>query len=214
MYTESSNVSEDCVLEFVPYTDATVTSADKVYRIKMANYNLYLDVESVGSGANAYWVSGTTGYSLWQFVTEADMFPIAPNAPSEIVGSTFAIKAYGTDYNLNVNGTDTVADERNVNIYSKEDCLAQRWVVRNTSYGPKIFTKIDESFALNIYTVDNNCTMYTAASNDDDSILAFEEVADMLYPNKYFIHSLRYDKYLGVDKSNPLLANGGADEGT
>jgi len=194
MYTESTNDSDDCVLEFIPYTDATVTAADRVYKIKMANHNRYLDPDAVGDNVNVSWRESPV-YPLWQFVTEADMFPTAPAAPSKIVGSTFAIKAYGTNYNLNVHGSDTVADERNVTIYSKEDCLAQRWVVKNTATGPKLYTKINENFALNIYTLDNNCTMHTdSVDNDNDSILEFVEVADMLYRIKLFNHN----KYLCI----------------
>ena len=209
MYTESTNDSDDCVLEFIPYTDATVTAADRVYKIKMANHNRYLDPDAVGDNVNVSWRE-SPAYPLWQFVTEADMFPTAPAAPSKIVGSTFAIKAYGTNYNLNVHGSDTVADERNVTIYSKEDCLAQRWVVKNTATGPKLYTKINENFALNIYTLDNNCTMHTdSVDNDNDSILEFVEVADMLYRIKLFNHN----KYLCIsgtagDGANVVWAEG------
>ncbi|MBQ2887009.1 MAG: RICIN domain-containing protein [Alphaproteobacteria bacterium] len=211
MYTESSNSSADSVLEFVPYTDATITSADKVYKIKIANHNKYLDVESVGSGANAYWVS-SPAYPLWQFVSESDMFPTPKACPTAIKDSTFAIQANGTDFYLNVHGTDTVADGRNVNIYSKDDVLAQRWIPKQTTEGPKLFTKINEGFALNIHTVDNNCTMYTSSGNDEDSVLEFESVGTMQYKIKMFNHN----KYLAIDGtadsgSNVVWVDGSAN---
>ena len=114
---------------------------------------------------------------------------------SKLLDQTFFLQVDGTDFNLNVYGNDTVENERNVNIYIKEDVQAQRWVLKETTAGLKLFTKIDEAFALNIYTVDDNCSVYTAEGNDADSILGFELVGIMLYK----IKSVTHNKYLYVD---------------
>ena len=207
MYTENSNTSADSVLEFIPYTTSTITADDKVYRIKMANHNKYLDVESTGNGANAYWVSGTSGYSLWQFVTEETMFPYIPSSPKvddSITNKTFAVKADGTDFNLNVSVYEEINDGRNVNIYNKEDCNAQRWFIANTVNGAKLYSTLEEDvgYALNIDT-DNNCTIKHASSNDMNSLLEFEFIGFMKCRIKMFNHN----KYLAVEKTVESGAN-------
>ena len=194
MYTASGN-DTDSVLAFEEV-------ADMLYRIKMNNHNKYLRVDAgATSGSNVYWVSDINSATYWEFIPEDVIFPAepevpsSPDAPTAIVGNTYAVQANGTSYYLNVYGTDTVADGRNVNIYSKEDCLAQRWVIRNTENGPKLFTKINENFALNIDTSTDNCSMYTAAGNDNDSLLEFSSVGNMLYRIKMYNHN----KYLCID---------------
>lgn len=82
---------------------------------------------------------------------------------------TCFVRADGTSYYLNVHGSDTVANTINVDVFTAENCRAQRWIARGTEKDPKLHTAIDETFALNIYKDD--CTMYTAEGNDMDSIL-------------------------------------------
>ena len=185
MYTVEGN-DEDSVLKF-EYV------AEKQYRIKMHYHNKYLAVDgNIVSGANVIWVDSISAATIWTFETEDEVFVPAPAAPSEIVNKTCFIRADGTTYYLNVHGSDTVANTRNVDIFTVENCRAQRWVARGTKKDPKLHTTIDEKFALNIYKDD--CTMYTAAGNDMDSILQFEYDSPMKYRIKMFHHN----KYLAI----------------
>ena len=201
MYTAAGN-DNDSVLEFEE-------AGDMLYRIKMFKYGKYLTVNGSTSGSNVVWSDYSSTDTLWEFIPEDVMFPSvpkAPDAPEGIVGNTYAVQANGTDFYLNVHGTDTVADGRNVNIYSKDDCLAQRWFIKNTDNGPKLFTKVNEEvgYTLNIYTTDDNCTMYTdSTENDADSILEFVSVGNMLYRIKMYHH----DKYLCIDGAATSGAN-------
>ena len=70
-----------------------------------------------------------------------------------------------------------------------------------TEKDPKLHTAIDETFALNIYKDD--CTMYTAAGNDMDSILEFIPVSSMKYRIKIFHHN----KYLTIDGTPSIGAD-------
>ena len=142
---------KDQLVEFILLTNG-------YYRIKLAYYDLYLTVttESTYGGFNVRWqaLTGNTN-QLWA----AELYgssTITTTAPSSIVDQTFYVKNFNTGYNLNVYGTDTVANERNVNVYSKEKCLAQKWIVRQKSDGAKLFTTINEAYALNINTNTNN----------------------------------------------------------
>ena len=204
MYNKYAN-NNDTVLEFEPYIDETYSAKDKVYRIKMFHHNRYLASTGLGSGYNVRWSELKTGYCLWQFVEESDMFTSADNAPSSIVNRTFFLQNVNTGLFLNVHGVDSVSNTRNVNVYSKENCLAQKWVVKNTSSGPKLFTKIDENFALNIYTTDNNCTMYTAQGNDNDSVLDFIPYVNgdtTASENIYRIKMHNHGRFLGAGGTN------------
>ena len=185
----------DTVLEFEPYTDATITAADKVYKIKMFHHGKYLEAAGVGSGYNAFWSDSPT-YPLWQFVTEEDMFPPAEEAADGIIDRTFFIQNVNTGYFLNINGNETVSNTAQVNVYAKENVQAQRWVIRNTTSGPKMLTKLNENFALNIYAKDNNCTMYDAAVSDTDTVLEIipYSEADNIYRIKMHYHG----RYLTV----------------
>lgn len=118
MYLAASNSEADSVVDFL-----TVSASNNQYRIKMMAHNKYLSVTT--SDDNAYWASSADSYSLWQLEEVSTSTAIVTTAPSAIVNQTFFIKNYNTGYNLNVYGTDTVADGRNVNVYSKENCLAQ-----------------------------------------------------------------------------------------
>ena len=192
MYTAAGN-NPDSVLEFEKYG-----SSDFAYRIKMFNHNKYLCVENSDEGANVFWTTGTSGHTVWEFVEEDEMFTPADEVPKELADKTFFIRNVSTGCYLNVYGTDTVANNRNVNVYTKEDCLAQRWIPKQTTNGPKLFTAINDAFALNIYTTDSyNCSMYTAAGNDNDSILDIEQYGQsgMIFRIKMHNH----ERYLTVD---------------
>jgi len=195
----------DTVLELIPYTDAATTSADKVYRIKMFHHNRYLDADGTGSGYNVRWSESPNGYTLWQFVEEDDMFPPVEDAPADIADKVFFIQNVNTGYYLNVHGADTVANTRNVNVYAKEDVQAQRWIIRNGTGGPKLYTRIDETFAVNIYANDNNCTMYKEEGNDVDSVLEFIPYTDEqteASENIYRIKMHYHNRYLTVANRN------------
>lgn len=105
------------------------------------------------------------------------------------------IRAEGSEFYLNVHGNDAISDERNVNIYIKEDVQAQRWIIKTAENGYKIHSAIDQAFALNIYTIDDNCSVYTEQGNDADSLLSLEYVDEALYRIKMASHN----KYLTVD---------------
>jgi len=194
MYTVESN-DVDSVLQF-EYV------ATKQYRIKMLYHNKYLAVEGeITSGANVVWVDGASAATIWTFETETEAFIPAPAAPTAIVDKTCFVRADGTVYYLNVHGSDTVANTRNVDIFTAENCRAQRWIARGIEKDPKLHTAIDETFALNIYKDD--CTMYTAAGNDMDSILEFVHVSGMKYKIKMFHHN----KYLAIDGTPSIGAD-------
>ena len=202
IYKVSGN-DEDSKINF-----RTINASENLYRIQCyrnnADNNLYLTATGTANGADVRWQpldSSKAAYQTWWLVpienvsANTPATPTVPTTPNEIKDQEFFVKAYGTNLNLNVYGTDTVANARNVNVYAKENCLAQKWIAKQTSAGPKLFTSINQAYALNINTADNNCTMYTASGNDTDSVLAFEEVADMLYRIKMNNHN----KYLRVD---------------
>ena len=149
MYLAASNSEADSVVDFL-----TVSASNNQYRIKMMAHNKYLSVTT--SDDNAYWASSADSYSLWQLEEVSTSSTIVTTAPTALVDQTFFVKNYNTGYNLNVYGTDTVADERNVNVYSKENCLAQKWIVRQKTDGAKLCTVINENFLLNINKGTNN----------------------------------------------------------
>lgn len=124
----------------------------------------------------------------------------------DILNHTFFLRANDTELYLNVHGNDIADNERNVNVYEKEDVLAQRWVFKQTTAGLKLFTKINESFALNIYTVDNNCSIYTAEGNDADSVIELQQVSD----NSYKIKMASHNKYLNVSDNDAIWDATGA----
>jgi hypothetical protein len=194
MYTVEGN-DLDSVLQF-EYVAA------KQYRIKMLYHNKYLAVDGeITSGANVVWVDSASAATIWTFETETEAFIPAPAAPTAIVNKTCFVRADGTSYYLNVHGSDTVANTRNVDVFTAENCRAQRWIARGTEKDPKLHTTIDETFALNIYN--NDCTMYTAAGNDMDSILEFVHVSGMKYRIKMFHHN----KYLAIDGTPSIGAD-------
>lgn len=208
MYKSQAN-DDDSIIEFIPYTTQGITLNDKVFIIRMVNKTndeteyRYLAADKADSDSNVSWEKGTSGYCQWQFVTEEEMFPPAPPVPSEILDKIVYLKAEGKDLCLNVHGYDTVANATNVNVYSSEDCYAQKWTVRNTSNGPKLFTSINSAYALNIYDKDNNCTMYIAQGNDTDSVLSFEKVDTM----KYRIKMHNYNRYLAIESEANVGSN-------
>lgn len=116
------------------------------------------------------------------------------------IGKTYYIKNVATGKYLNVYGNDTVANERNVNVYTKEDVLAQKWIVRLAGNGAQVHTAINEAFALNIYTVNNNCSMYKVADNSlADSVVDFLTVDAS--QNLYRIQMMAHSLYLTVNTS-------------
>jgi len=187
--------NRDTVLVFESYTDTQVTVADKVYKINLFHHGKYLDAEGVGSEYNVKW-NEAPDYPLWQFVTEEDMFLLAGNAPQSVIDKTFFLQNVNTGYFLNINGNETVSNTAQVNVYAKENVQAQRWVIRNTAAGPKIFTKLNENFALNIYAKDNNCTMYDADVSDTDTVL--EVIPYSAEENIYRIKMHYHGRYLNV----------------
>ena len=171
--------------------------ASGVYYIYLPNRNLYLTANNTSNGTQVTWTSKVSPASvtqLWQF-EEEESLKVDSYVPSSIVNKTCFIKNKATGKYLNVNGYDTVANSTNVNIYDEEDCLAQRWVAKDTENGPKIFTKIDEDYALNIYN--GNCTMYEAEGNDRDSLVIFttQNAAEKTFRIKMYHH----DKYLRAE---------------
>ena len=202
IYKVSGN-EEDSKINF-----RTINASENLYRIQCyrnnADNDLYLTVTGTANGADVRWQpldsSKATQQTWWLVPIEnisenTTPTPTVPNTPSEIKDHEFFVKAYGTDLYLNVYGTDTVAPGRNVTVYTKENCDAQKWIAKQETAGPKLFTSINQAYALNIDTSNNNCTMYTASGNDNDSVLYFEEMGDMLYRIKMHNHN----KYLHVD---------------
>ena len=202
IYQISGN-DEDSKINF-----RTINASENLYRIQCyknnADNNLYLTATGSTNGADVRWQpldSSKAAQQTWWLVPIENISenttptPTIPSTPNEIKDQEFFVKAYGTNLYLNVHGTDTVANTRNVNAYTKENCLAQKWIAKQEAAGPKLFTSINQAFALNIDTADNNCTMYTAYGNDNDSVLYFEEMGDMLYRIKMHNHN----KYLHVD---------------
>ncbi|MEG0091630.1 MAG: hypothetical protein RSA20_07405, partial [Oscillospiraceae bacterium] len=189
MYTAAGN-DQDSLLDLL-----TVNASNNLYRIKLKNYNLYLVAENSANLGNVAWKPLTDSDSfIWKLEPDGYVPPSPQPAPvpAAILNQTFFVKNANTGVYLNVNGYDTVANSTNVNVYNKTDGLAQRWVARQTSTGGKLFTKINEAFALNIYN--DNCTMYTAGGNDEDSLLEFVpyDTAQKIYRIKMF----RKNKYL------------------
>lgn len=197
MYAVAQNTQADSVVDFI-----TVDASQNKYRIKMIAHNKYLSVDIDHKYTNtdkynsvfAYWSDTADDYSLWQLI-DPNSSATVPSVPSNILNKTFAIQAKDTGFNLNIHGVETVANEQNVNIYSTDDVKAQRWVVKQTSAGPQIFTRLDENFALNIRTTDNERTMYTAQGNDKDSVLEFISTGEAMC---YKIKAYNYNKYLSV----------------
>ena len=145
-------------------------------------------VKFIYNDGNAYWMAILDD--------RIELFAREVNTDvSHLLGKTFFVQVYDTNCNLNVHGNDTVENERNVNIYTTEDVKAQRWILQETSAGLKLFTKINELYALNVYTVDDNCSIYAAAGNDKDSIIELEHVEGM----QYRIKASSHNKYLCVD---------------
>ena len=202
IYQISGN-DEDSKINF-----RTINASENLYRIQCyrnnADNDLYLTVTGTANGADVRWqpldASKATQQTWWLVPIEnisenTTPTPTVPNTPDEIEDQEFFVKAYGTNLYLNVYGTDTVAPGRNVTVYTKENCDAQKWIAKQKTAGPKLFTSINQAYALNIDTSNNNCTMYTASGNDNDSVLYFEEMGDMLYRIKMHNHN----KYLHVD---------------
>ena len=151
-----------------------------------ADSNGFTYIKFIHSDDNQYWLANLPD--------RIELFEREVVDNSAILNKTYFIQANGTNYNLNIHGNETVENESNVNIYLTENVQAQRWVIKQTNAGLKLFTKLNEDYALNIYTVDNNCTIYIAEGNDSDSTLEFIEVGDMLYQ----IKATNHNKYLYI----------------
>ena len=142
-------------------------------------------------------------YWLANIADRVELFEREVTDNANILNKTFFIQANGTNYNLNIYGDEVVKNTSNVNIYLTENVKAQRWVIKQISNGLKLFTKLDEEYALNIYATDNNCTMYKAEGNDEDSLLEFIKVGNQLYQIKMVNHN----KYLYIADSMSSGAN-------
>lgn len=160
-----------------------------------ADSNGFTYIKFIHSDGNQYWLANLSD--------RIELFEREVVDNSAILNKTYFIQADGTNYNLNIHGNETVKNESNVNIYLTKNVQAQRWVIKQTNAGLKLFTKLNEDYALNIYTVDNNCTMYQAEGNDSDSILEFIEVGDMLYK----IKAANHNKYLYISDTIASGAN-------
>ena len=178
-----------------------VSATQGYYRIKLAYADLYLTVTSTNTtgGHDVRWkaLTGNTD-QLWLPETYYSSQQPATTVPVAIANKTFYIRNVASKRNLNVYGNDTVANERDVTIYDKENCKAQKWIAKQTNAGAKLFTTINESFALNIHTTDNKCTMYTARGNDSDSVLRFESTGNA---NTYRIAVNSHNKYLAAEST-------------
>ena len=194
MYTANGN-ERDSVLDFKKVDTLK-------YKIKMHYHDKYLTVDGEATkGTNVIWTDDYDKATVWTFKEEDDVFIPAPGAPAELIGNEFFLRAGNSQYYLNVHGSDTVVNTRNVNVFSLENCQSQKWVVKGSSRNPKLYTAIDTTFALNIYN--DNCTMYKADGNDLDSILEFMPITSMNYRIKMFHHN----KYLAVSSTPSTGAN-------
>ena len=146
-------------------------------------------VKFIYSDGNEYWMAILSDrIEIYEYIAVANV--------TDLLGNAYFVKADGLEYYLNVYGNDTVADETNVTVYSKEDVKAQRWILKETSAGLKLFTSIDNVYALNMYTVNNNCSMYPAEGNDADSVIELIETdSKMIYQIRMVSHNL----YLGIE---------------
>lgn len=85
----------------------------------------------------------------------------------------------GKGHCLNVHGVETIADKRNVNIYSREDALAQRWQLKSKAGHALLYSALDCVNGEGRYALDyywgrgnvGNCDVYTAQGNDADALL-------------------------------------------
>ena len=85
----------------------------------------------------------------------------------------------GKGHCLNVHGVETIADKRNVNIYSREDALAQRWQLKSKAGHALLYSALgcvngEGRYALDYYWGRGNvgnCDVYTAQGNDADALL-------------------------------------------
>lgn len=220
-----ANVSDRCeTYEIDPYILYTTTKRVKTLLSYSGNIEFFNspDVNNVagtlekGKEYEALGYVEGASYNFIAFVYDdgktyymvelSDRIELYDYIEPDILNHTYFLRANNTELYLNVHGNDTVENERNVNVYAKEDVFAQRWVFKQTSAGLKLHTKINEAFALNIYTIDNNCSVYTAEDNDVDSIIELEQVSD----NSYKIKMVSHDKYLNIEDNNAVWATTGA----
>ena len=173
----TDNDVKDQLVVFMSYGDS--------YRIKLKYKNLYLTnaMSDTYEGHDVRWAPlSNTDNQLWRAeVIGTDPVTPVSTVPSAIANHTYLLRNKKSGLNLNVYGTNTVANNRNVTIYTKENVAAQKWKAVQTSGGPKLVTEINNAFALNINTNGNKCTMYTAAGNDYDSVLDFIHVSGNSY---------------------------------
>lgn len=188
-----------------------VSATQGYYRIKLAYADLYLTVTSTNTtgGHNVKW-QAMTGNSdqLWlphlytsQGGTSSSYTGVTTTVPSALANHTWFVKNYHTGKNLNVHGNDTVENERNVNVYDKENCLAQKWRAVNKTNGAKLITSINSAYAINIHTTDNNCTMYPERNNDYDSVIQFIPYTTRTVSaneNIYYIKMANHNRYLAA----------------
>ena len=176
------------------------------YRIKLVYYDLYLTVSNTATygGYNVKWQELTGNEDqLWAAELYSTSTTNIPETPEPIADKEFFVKAYGTNYNLNVWGNNTVTNSTNVTIYNKECVSAQKWIAKQTPNGPKLFTKINPNYTLSINATNNNCMMYSSSVSDDNTVLEFEEMADMLYRIKMHNHN----KYLCISSGSTSGSN-------
>ena len=75
------------------------------------------------------------------------------------LGKTYYLKNVAVNKYLNVYGNETISLGRNVNLYTKEDCNAQKWLIdrkNSNDFGVYVMSKLNTGYTLNIYEEDSN----------------------------------------------------------
>lgn len=120
------------------------------------------------------------------------------------LGKTYYLKNVAVNKYLNVYGNETISLGRNVNLYTKEDCNAQKWVIdrkNSNDFGVYVMSKLNTGYTLNIYEEDsNNCTVYpyyyNGVYNVADAMVDFLTVDAS--QNLYRIKLVNHNKYLSL----------------
>lgn len=120
------------------------------------------------------------------------------------LGKTYYLKNVAVNKYLNVYGNETISLGRNVNLYTKENCNAQKWIIdrkNSNDFGVYVMSKLNTGYTLNIYEEDsNNCTVYpyyyNGVYNVADAMVDFLTVDAS--QNLYRIKLVNHDRYLSL----------------
>ena len=120
------------------------------------------------------------------------------------LGKTYYLKNVAVNKYLNVYGNETISLGRNVNLYTKEDCNAQKWLIdrkNSNDFGVYVMSKLNTGYTLNIYEEDsNNCTVYpyyyNGVYNVADAMVDFLTVDAS--QDLYRIKLVNHNKYLSL----------------